>query len=188
MRIKTLGFLISIMLIGTITTFAQSAKREYLDVGDSVKIYPRVDWIKGSPLEKLDPSKIYIIDLWATWCKPCIAAMPHLNALAEKFKESNIVFIAQDVMEDDKQKVIDFVKNNEKMMGFNIATGGGKGSEFERDWIKPAGVSAIPQTFVIKNNVLLWQTSPDTINEPVLNMLIDGTFSIEKAKQVQAKN
>lgn len=163
--------------------YAQAPKREYLDVGDSINTYPKVEWIKGNAISRFDPSKIYIIDLWATWCKPCIAAMPHFNAMAAKFKSRGVVFIAQDVMEDDRQKVLDFVKTNDKMMGFDVAFGGGKGSDFEQEWIKPAGVNAIPQTFIIKGNRLLWQTSPDMITEQVVEMLIKDSFSIEKAKK-----
>ncbi|QDW24110.1 redoxin domain-containing protein [Pedobacter sp. KBS0701] len=177
-----------ILIIAFIATtimsmYAQTPKREYLDVGDTISTYPKVEWIKGNAINNFDPSKIYIIDLWATWCKPCIAAMPHFNAMASKFKNRGVVFIAQDVMEDDRQKVLDFVKANDKMMGFDVAFGGGKGSDFEQEWIKPAGVSAIPETFVIKGNKLLWQTSPDMINEAVMEMLIKGDFSIEKAKK-----
>ncbi len=174
------------MVIMIMNVYAQSPKREYLDVGDTINTYPKVEWIKGNAVIKFDPSKIYIIDLWATWCKPCIAAMPHFNAMASKFKNRGVVFIAQDVMEDDRQKVFDFVKANDKMMSFDVALGGGKGSAFEQEWIKPAGVNAIPQTFVIKGNKLLWQTSPDMITEPVIEMLIKGDFSIEKAKKSSA--
>jgi thiol-disulfide isomerase/thioredoxin len=188
MKKKYIVIAISLILTAIQATFAQQSQREYLDVGDSISVYPKVDWLKGSPVNTLEKSKIYIIDLWATWCKPCIAAMPHLNAMAAKFNNRGIIFIAQDVMEEDRQKVLDFLKNNDKMMGFNVGFGGGKGSEFERDWIKPAGVSSIPQTFVIRGNKLLWQTSPDMISEEVLEMLIKGDFSIEKAKQAAKKS
>lgn len=187
MNRKNIIIVISLILITIQGTFAQTAEREFLDVGDTIKHYPKVEWIKGDPIEKLEEHKIYIIDLWATWCKPCIASMPHLNSLAAKFKGKGIVFIAQDVMEDDRQKVLNFLKQNDTMMGFNVAFGGGKETDFERNWIKPAGVSAIPQTFVIKNNVLLWQTSPDMITEEVLELLIKGDFSIDKAKKAAAK-
>lgn len=180
-KIAVLIFVITVTAIGSIS--AQGLTREYLDVGDTINVYPKVEWIKGNPTGKFDTSKVYIVDLWATWCKPCIAAMPHFNAMASKFKNRGVVFIAQDVMEDDRQKVLDFLKANDKMMGFDVAYGGGKGSDFEREWIKPAGVNAIPQTFVIKGNKLLWQTSPDMINEAVIEMLIKGDFSIEKAKK-----
>lgn len=38
--------------------------------------------------------KIVVINLWATWCKPCIAEMPELNALVDKFKDKDVVFLA----------------------------------------------------------------------------------------------
>lgn len=161
--------------------------REYLDVGDSVTSYSKVEWLKGNPIEKFDKKKVYIVELWATWCKPCIASMPHLNSLADKFKSRGVIFIAQDVMEEDKQKVVDFLRANDKIMGFNVGYGGGKGSDFERDWIKSAGVSTIPQTFVIYKNTLIWQTMPDMITEKVLEMILNDEFSIEKARNLPAK-
>ena len=33
------------------------------------------------------------IDMWATWCGPCKKELPHLKALAEKFKDAQIVFL-----------------------------------------------------------------------------------------------
>ena len=30
--------------------------------------------------------KIVFIEFWATWCSPCVAAMPHLQELQKKYK------------------------------------------------------------------------------------------------------
>ena len=27
-----------------------------------------------------------LVEFWATWCQPCVSAMPHLSELAEKFE------------------------------------------------------------------------------------------------------
>ena len=45
--------------------------------------------------------KTVYIDFWATWCVPCIAAMPKSKALEEKLKDHrDIVFLYIDVRDD----------------------------------------------------------------------------------------
>lgn len=42
--------------------------------------------------------KVIFINFWATWCPPCIAEMPSINRLYQKFKNNgNILFIMVDV-------------------------------------------------------------------------------------------
>jgi thiol-disulfide isomerase/thioredoxin len=38
--------------------------------------------------------KMVLIDIWATWCGPCIASMPHQSSLAEKFAGDGLVVLA----------------------------------------------------------------------------------------------
>ena len=41
--------------------------------------------------------KVIFLNFWATWCPPCIAEMPGVNKLYERFKnDSDIVFILAD--------------------------------------------------------------------------------------------
>ena len=39
------------------------------------------------------PGKIYVVEFWATWCGPCLQAMPHLAELQEKYSDK-IQFIS----------------------------------------------------------------------------------------------
>ena len=39
--------------------------------------------------------KIIYIDLWATWCGPCLEEMPHYEALKEKYKDNpSVAFVS----------------------------------------------------------------------------------------------
>jgi len=38
--------------------------------------------------------KAIILNLWATWCAPCVQEMPSLAALQEKYKEQGLVVLA----------------------------------------------------------------------------------------------
>jgi thiol-disulfide isomerase/thioredoxin len=35
---------------------------------------------------------VVVIDFWATWCAPCLAAFPKINALTEEFSGERVVF------------------------------------------------------------------------------------------------
>jgi thiol-disulfide isomerase/thioredoxin len=179
---------IVLVLISASGLFAQTKpfeENEY-EIGGKMITYPKVDWLKGAPVTEFKKDSIYIVDLWATWCKPCIALMPHLSALSTKFK-GKIDFIAQNVLEDDKEKVLEFMKKTGLNWDLKVAYGGGKTSDFHKNWVVPAGVFSIPQTYVIQNNKLVWQIYPNDLNEEILQLLIDGKFTIEKAQAILAK-
>lgn len=48
-------------------------------------------------LNDLKGEKLTVIDFWATWCKPCVSAIPKLNALYEEFSEKGTEFIGINV-------------------------------------------------------------------------------------------
>lgn len=62
--------------------------------------------------------KLVILDFWATWCSPCVAAFPKLNDLQKKFKDSiqiigvtdqNFELISRFYKDQKEKQKLDFV-------------------------------------------------------------------------------
>ncbi|QDV39082.1 TlpA family protein disulfide reductase [Tautonia plasticadhaerens] len=51
------------------------------------------DWMNGDLSEGDLEGKILVVDLWATWCGPCLAAIPENNELAETYADEGILVI-----------------------------------------------------------------------------------------------
>lgn len=61
-----------------------------------------------TPIESFR-GKTVLIDLWATWCAPCVAALPSLAKLADEGKEKGLVLITVD-RDEDPNKAAAYLK------------------------------------------------------------------------------
>lgn len=62
--------------------------------------------------DKFANSKLTMINVWATYCNPCLSEMPDLGELAAEYDPAQfqIVGVVCDVMEDDSADNIDYAK------------------------------------------------------------------------------
>ncbi|MGV3527363.1 MAG: TlpA disulfide reductase family protein [Flavisolibacter sp.] len=71
------------------------------------------EW-KLADLEKAvdSASQPTVINFWATFCKPCIAEMPHFQKLAGKYKEKglSLIFVSLDLPEAFPDRIRSFMK------------------------------------------------------------------------------
>ncbi|MDO8998836.1 MAG: TlpA disulfide reductase family protein [Bacteroidota bacterium] len=57
----------------------------------------------------------YVINFWATWCKPCVAELPSFDSLS-KVSNAKIILVSLDFKEDIEKKVNPFLqKKNIKL-------------------------------------------------------------------------
>jgi thiol-disulfide isomerase/thioredoxin len=53
--------------------------------------------------------KVVLVDLWATWCAPCISELPHLQALSDKYDDEDFLMLGIVLESGDPEEVRDFV-------------------------------------------------------------------------------
>jgi uncharacterized protein (TIGR03435 family) len=51
--------------------------------------------------------KVVVLEFWATWCVPCIKAIPHLNELIDEFKDQPLVFLS--ITSEPAEKIARFL-------------------------------------------------------------------------------
>lgn len=153
-----------------------------LDVGDKAPATRPKTQIKGEAVKAFEKGKLYIFECWATWCPPCVSAIPHLNELNKKMGPKGVVITGVNVWEGEKnpeaaKKVKDFVKKQDEKMSYAIAIGGDK---FLRDWLEAAKVNGIPHAFVINGEgIIVWMGHPMQLNEKMLGDFLTGTKATE---------
>jgi thiol-disulfide isomerase/thioredoxin len=56
--------------------------------------------------------KVIVLDFWATWCGPCLAAMPHTQKVAGAYKGQGVVVLGS-CTDDERVKFKSWVKQNQ---------------------------------------------------------------------------
>ncbi len=67
-----------------------------------------------SLLHKTD-GKTYIVNFWATWCKPCIEELPDIEKVYDDYKNENVelILVSLDMPSMWKSKLEPFVEENQ---------------------------------------------------------------------------
>lgn len=92
--------------------------------------------------------KIVVLDMWATWCGPCMRGLPHLSKIAEKTLDQDVVVIALNSYDDEKP-FVNFASGKGKDFKFTFArdpAGRDNASAIAR---KHYRVTGIPATYII---------------------------------------
>jgi thiol-disulfide isomerase/thioredoxin len=175
--------LLLLLCIITVITHAQNDQPPSLKIGDPAPPLRVRGWIKGTPVQRFEKGKVYVVELWATWCKPCIAAMPHLSALAGQYKD-RVTILGIDIYEKKTtslEKIKTFVDSMEHRMNFLVAA---EDSNFMvAGWLDASGEQGkgIPRSFVVNaEGKVAWIGHPKELDE-VLPKIVNNTWDIKEA-------
>ncbi len=92
--------------------------------------------------------KIVVLDFWATWCGPCKASLPHTQEVAAKYKNQDVVVLAN-CTSDARRAFESWLQQNGGDYPDIVFTHDAAEKKPERASRSLYGVGGIPQQFVI---------------------------------------
>jgi thiol-disulfide isomerase/thioredoxin len=76
--------------------------------GQNIKVY---DFESFEPWLYKDNDTVYVINFWASWCKPCIKEMPYFEKLNDEFSSQKVkvLLVSLDFRNQLENKLIPFI-------------------------------------------------------------------------------
>jgi thiol-disulfide isomerase/thioredoxin len=99
--------------------------------------------MQGKPFRISDlKGKYVLVDFWATWCTPCVAELPNVQAAFAKYHAKGFEVVSVS-LDETAEPVVDFVRSRKiPWRQIHNATAGG-------DLVAAYGVTSIPATFLV---------------------------------------
>lgn len=90
--------------------------------------------------------KVVLVDFWATWCAPCVASMPDMQRLQDRYQEKGFTIVGVSVDEEGAKKVKPFLARKRFTYPILLDT------DREAPTWKAFGVHAIPAVFLVNRD------------------------------------
>lgn len=112
---------------------------------------------------------LYIVNFWATWCKPCVAELPDFEKVNTEFKNQKIkvLLVSMDFKEDIDKKLKPFLQKNNYTSEV-VLLDEMNGNDFINRISEKWG-GAIPATLVTKKNNSVNEFFEKKLNYELLN-------------------
>lgn len=114
--------------------------------------------------------KYVYIDVWATWCTPCIREIPHLKQIEKEFHNANIEFVSISVDEDWAYNTWKAMIKNKELGGTQLLAD----NSFNSDFVKDYGIQGIPHFILLDEQGNIVSAKADSPSNPQLKEQLQG--------------
>lgn len=166
MRIKVIILFFMFSVIGK-TLSAQ------LLTGSKVPKISVTAWLSKDGKEPDLKGKFIVAEFWATWCVPCLEALPHLNELQRNFaKADNLIFLS---ITDENIMKINTITKRFKFNSYIVSDTTKKTSDSFQ-------IKYLPTTFLIDDSGMIkWVGMPRDLNKELLKSFINNESNLKQS-------
>jgi thiol-disulfide isomerase/thioredoxin len=166
-----------------------------LKIGDRAPVLESISWLQGSPVTKYAPHRVYVVEFWATWCPPCIKAIPHLSAIQKKHADTlTVIGVNADGIlggKADVEAVHDFMNKHGKEMEYTVAMDDPVKKTMSETFVTASGSLGAPTAAIIdQRGQLVWIGYPDVPKgytfDQALEDTLNGKTDLERSRALQA--
>ena len=180
---------------------AAAAEEASLGIGSDA---PKLDiehWIQDGngffkPVTEFKPGQVYVVEFWATWCGPCVASMPHLAELQNRYRGQNVQIIS--VSDEPLETVTGFLERStespsgEPVTFAEVTAPYSPTTDPDRSthaaYMEASQQQGIPTAFIVgKDSKIEWIGHPMEIDEPLDRVVKDSWPREEFAEMYIAK-
>ena len=136
----------------------------------------KIEYIKVPELEKIlnnSEDKLFVVNLWATWCGPCVTELPTFEKTAGDYDKSKVKFllISLDFPSQIEKQLKPFLKKNRITLDVAVMMDVDYNSWIGK--IDPQWQGAIPATLIFNNQEKIRYFHSGEITETELRSLIN---------------
>lgn len=171
---------------------SQVGAEKVLRVGSPAPSIKVEDWLRGQPVTKFEPGKVYIIEFCATWCGPCIASMLNLVILQSKYRSNGVEVVGiaaheQASTADEARASLD-AWLTKSLPNLNFAIAFDYSDEMNKLWMDPSFSVGIPSSFVVDRDGRFAFIGHPTQLDNALPKVLNGSWALsDEAKALDAE-
>ncbi len=193
----------SLALIPFASDASANDNRPKLSIGSKAPKIEIEHWLSMpdgfEEVKRFKKGNVYVVEFWATWCGPCLRAMPHFSEVAQKYSDQGVQVIG--VSDEKLTKVKAFLlkkPNKDKSETWGDITSKycltcDPDGSVKKGIFRAAGQTGIPRAFIIgKTGHVEWIGHPTKIEKP-LEQIVAGNWdsaafkvSFEKAYRIKS--